>query len=158
LGRRRRGGVAERLGIDAIWVRVLFFVSTVVAGVGLPVYVIAWLLMRRADGRPRRLRTGRGAIEVGAGAGLLVLAALLALRATGLSWFSDALIWPLVLVIAGAALIWRTSQSSPRAPQLDGPAVALKPRAAALPEPEPEPAERAAWAAASSRAPAWASC
>ena len=141
------GGISERLGIDAIWVRVLFFISTVVAGVGLPVYVLAWLSMRRADGRPRRLRTGRGAIEVGAGAGLLVLAALMALRATGLSWFSDALIWPLVLVIAGAALIWRTSQSSPGPLQTEAPPAPLKPRAAATPDPEPEPAERAAWAA-----------
>jgi signal transduction histidine kinase len=140
------GGIAQRLGLDAIWVRMLFLISTVVAGVGLPVYVLAWLLMPRADGRPRRLRTGRGAIEVGAGAGLLVLAALLAVRATGLSWFSDALIWPLVLVIAGGALIWRTSQSSPGpAQQPEPPVTAHKPRAVAAPE--PEPAERAAWAA-----------
>ena len=43
-------------------------------------------------------------LQVGAGAGLLLLALLLALRATGI-WFSDAIVWPLVLVGAGTALL-----------------------------------------------------
>jgi two-component sensor histidine kinase len=58
----------------------------------------------------RRIRTGRAAVEVGLGAGLLVLSALLAMRGLGL-WFSDAIAWPLVLIAAGGALLWRQSQS-----------------------------------------------
>jgi len=137
-------GIAASLGVDAIWVRVAFVVSTLVAGIGAPVYAVAWLLMDPAeDAGPRRLRTGRGAVEVALGAGLLVLAVLLAVRAAGAGVFSDALAWPLVLVAAGGALIWRTSQSSPPAA---APLATARPRAAA--RPAGEPPRRAAWAAA----------
>ncbi len=57
-------------------------------------------------GRPRR-----ATVEIAFGAGLLVLAALLLLRAWGL-WVGDALVWPLTLVTVGAALIWRQSQAA----------------------------------------------
>ena len=137
-------GLAARLGVDAIWVRVAFVLTTLTGGLGVPLYALGWLAMPRAHGAiARRLPTGRGAMEVGAGAGLLVLAALLTVRASGVAWFSDALTWPLVLVAAGGALIWRTSQGAGG----DGPAVPARPRDVAAPAPEPEPAERAARAA-----------
>jgi signal transduction histidine kinase len=66
-----------------------------------------------ASGRRRRLPTGRGAVEVALGTGLLLLSVLLTFRALGL-WFSDAIVWPLVLIASGAALIWRGS-AAPRA-------------------------------------------
>ena len=40
---------------------------------------------------------------------------LLALRALGV-WFSDALVWPLVLIAGGGALLWRQSSSHADAP------------------------------------------
>src|SRR5205823_10046095 len=46
--------------------------------------------------------------------GLLVLGALLTFRAVGV-WSSDAVVWPVVLVSAGAALLWRESATRPRA-------------------------------------------
>jgi signal transduction histidine kinase len=52
-------------------------------------------------------------VEVALGAGLLLLSVLLAFRALGL-WFSDAFVWPLVLVTSGAALIWRRSPGDSR--------------------------------------------
>ena len=47
-------------------------------------------------------------MEVALGAGFLLLSALLALREMGV-WFSDAIVWPVVLVGAGGALLWRQS-------------------------------------------------
>jgi phage shock protein PspC (stress-responsive transcriptional regulator) len=104
--------LGRRLGIDPWWVRGGFVAATLLGGFGIPVYVIAWLLLPEEHGVGRRLRTGRAAVEVALGAGLLVAALLLTLRATGF-WFSDALTFPAVLVAAGGALIWRTSQSAP---------------------------------------------
>jgi signal transduction histidine kinase len=136
--------LGQRLGVDPLWVRLGFVVATLLGGFGIPVYVIAWLLLPDEEGVAPRLRTGRAAVEVALGAGFLVAALLLTLRATGL-WFSDALTFPAVLVAAGGALIWRTSQSSPPAqPQT------------ASPRARPQTAERAAelvrertgWAAA----------
>lgn len=63
-----------------------------------------------AISRPRAGLWSRGTIEVCVGAGLLVLSGLLTLRASG-AWFSDAIVWPAVLVAAGAALLWRRSSA-----------------------------------------------
>jgi signal transduction histidine kinase/phage shock protein PspC (stress-responsive transcriptional regulator) len=126
--------LGRRLGIDPWWVRGGFVAATLLGGFGIPVYVIAWLLLPEEHGVGRRLRTGRAAVEVALGAGLLVAALLLTLRATGF-WFSDALTFPAVLVAAGGALIWRTSQSAPpSSPE----ATTASPRA------RPQTAERAA--------------
>ena len=59
----------------------------------------------------RRLTVGRRGWQVAIGIGLLVLAVMLLAREGGL-WFSDALVWPVVLAAGGAALIWRQSQSN----------------------------------------------
>jgi signal transduction histidine kinase len=69
--------------------------------------------------RRRRLPTGRGAIEVGLGTGLLLLSALLVFRELGI-WFSDAVVWPLVLIASGGALIWRGSAAAAPAPDQPG--------------------------------------
>jgi len=103
--------MAERLGIDPLPVRLGFLVATLAGGLGLALYLLAWLVVPLREGAspaPRRLAAGRGAIEVGLGSGLLLLSALLAFRELGL-WFSDAVVWPLVLVAAGGALLWRQS-------------------------------------------------
>jgi phage shock protein PspC (stress-responsive transcriptional regulator) len=100
-------GIARRYGIDPLMVRVAFVVAAVAGGIGVAVYALAWLLMpaeEDAAAPARSPRTGRGAIEVALGVAFLLLSVLLALRESGL-WFSDALVWPLVLVAAGAALI-----------------------------------------------------
>jgi signal transduction histidine kinase/phage shock protein PspC (stress-responsive transcriptional regulator) len=106
-------GIGRYFGIDPLWVRVAFVVASAAGGFGVAVYMIGWVLMPAEEGveparRPWHSR--RASIEVGAGAGLLLLALLLALRAIGV-WFSDAVVWPLVLVCAGAALLWRQSVS-----------------------------------------------
>jgi signal transduction histidine kinase len=54
-------------------------------------------------------------VEVALGTGLLLLSALLAFRELGI-WFSDAVVWPLVLIASGGALIWRGSATAAPAP------------------------------------------
>jgi signal transduction histidine kinase len=114
-------GLARYFGIDPLWPRIAFVVASAAGGFGLVVYMLAWAFMPGESGvAPLRSRRGgrRASIEVGAGAGLLLLALLLAVRATGL-WFSDAIVWPLVLVGAGAALLWRQSLTeAPEPPPL----------------------------------------
>ena len=107
-------GIAGELGVDPLVVRVAFLAAAAAGGAGVAVYVLAWVLTPSAGGGTapvRRLRTGRGEVEVALGVGFLVLAALLALRASGV-WFSDVVVWPLVLVASGGALLWRQSQSA----------------------------------------------
>jgi signal transduction histidine kinase len=110
-------GIARRFGIDVSLVRLAFVVATAAGGVGIAAYALGWLLIPAGDSGPARvgIRTGRAAVEVALGTGLLLLAVLLAFRELGL-WFSDAVVWPLVLIAAGGALIWRQSMSDAAAP------------------------------------------
>jgi signal transduction histidine kinase len=103
-------GIARRYGIDVSLVRVAFVVATAAGGAGVAAYALGWLLIPAGDSGPARvrIRTGRAAVEVALGTGLLLVAALLAFRALGI-WFSDAIVWPLVLIASGGALIWRQS-------------------------------------------------
>ena len=100
-------GLARALGVDALVVRIAFVVLASAGGLGLLAYALAWALMPAGPGGPTPAGhvARRGSLEVAVGAGLLLLSALLALRAGGL-WISDALVWPLLLVATGAALIW----------------------------------------------------
>jgi signal transduction histidine kinase len=110
-------GLGRHLDIDPLLLRIAFGAMTLASGVGLVAYLLVWLLVPAAEpageGRTGAIadiggRSGRAALEVAAGVGFLLLAVLLAFRELGLP-FSDVLTWPLVLVAAGGALIWRQS-------------------------------------------------
>jgi signal transduction histidine kinase len=138
-------GIARRYGIDAGLVRLVFVVATAAGGFGIALYALAWLVIPAGDSpRRRRLPTGRGAVEVALGTGLLLLSVLLALRGLGI-WFSDAIVWPLVLIASGAALIWRGSATASPAPAEPATAPLVRKEA----QPERKPARGAAAAAIS---------
>jgi signal transduction histidine kinase len=101
-------GLARHIGVDPLIVRVLFVAAATAGGVGIAVYLLAWAFVPAGDapGQPMRLRTSRGMIEITLGVALLALSVLLTFRAFGLL-VSDVIVWPLVLVAAGAALLWR---------------------------------------------------
>jgi phage shock protein PspC (stress-responsive transcriptional regulator) len=108
-------GIANRLGIDPLIVRLAFVAAAVAGGWGILLYLLGWAFIpaEAGDGRApvRRLTVGRKGWQVAIGIGLLVLSVMLLAREGGL-WFSDAFVWPVVLAAGGAALIWRQSQSN----------------------------------------------
>src|SRR4051794_12681710 len=101
-------GLARHLGVDPLIVRVAFVAAATAGGVGVAIYALAWVFVPAGDapGRALRLGTGRGTVEIAIGVALLALSVLLTARALGLL-FSDVVVWPLTLVAAGAALLWR---------------------------------------------------
>ena len=108
-------GIARRLNIDPIIVRVAFVATSVAGGAGLAVYLLAWALMPvEGSGRApiERIAGRRDTWLIVAGMTCLALAALLLLREWGL-WFSDQFVWPVILVAAGGTLIWRQSTAPP---------------------------------------------
>ena len=146
-------GIAKRFGIDVSLVRLAFVVATAAGGFGLGAYLLAWILI--PSGEPGaasgRLPTGRAAVEVALGTGLLLLAALLTFRALGI-WFSDAVVWPLVLIASGGALLWRQSLGGPDSGAEDSPArTPARAQTRAAPAPEALAAETRRAAAAISR-------
>ena len=114
-------GLGKRLDVDPLLVRLGFVATTLASGIGVVLYVLAWILMPAEAGAGTLSEHGRrGTVEVALGAGFLLLAVLLAFRALGLP-FSDVLIWPLTLVAAGGALIWHRSTGGPASVVGDGP-------------------------------------
>ena len=118
-------GLARRLGVDPLIVRVAFVAASFAGGFGFALYLLGWALMPGEDGERAPIERIAGRREtwlVVAGMVLLALAALLLLRAWGI-WFSDAIVWPVILAAAGGALIWRQSQegSDPLGPPADSP-------------------------------------
>lgn len=110
-------GIAGRLDIDPLIVRIVLIVLTFVPGIGIPLYLAGWLLMPTADGGPAavaRLWARPGAWQIGAGVFCLTLAALLTVRELGL-WWSDAIVWPFVLASSGLAILWRQTTGRSRA-------------------------------------------
>src|SRR6188474_1252135 len=107
------GGVCvrlgERLGIDPVILRIGFVMAALLGGIGIAVYALCWAAMPGA-GRIG-LRGRRETIQVALGSVLLMIAALLLLRAWGV-WVGDVVVWPLLLASGGAALIWRQSQDA----------------------------------------------
>lgn len=116
-------GLAKQLGIDVNIVRIAFVATSFAGGLGILLYVLGWALIPVEGSRGLSLSLprlqGRGGLEVGLGVGLLLLSLLLTLRALGL-WWSDIVVWPVVLVVAGGALLWReagTRSDGPAAPE-----------------------------------------
>ena len=106
-------GIAGRLGWDPWLLRVLFLVGVVVTGgLLLPVYALCWLLIP-VEGSRQAARVGipggRRGWQLGLGVGLLTTSGLLVFRELGL-WWSDAVVWPLVLAVTGATLLWAQSR------------------------------------------------
>jgi signal transduction histidine kinase len=108
-------GLARRVGIDPLIVRVGFVAASFAGGFGLALYLIGWAVMPGDDSHRAPIERIAGRREtwlVVAGMVMLTFAALLLLRNWGI-WFSDAIQWPVILAAAGGALIWRQSTAPP---------------------------------------------
>jgi signal transduction histidine kinase len=132
-------GIARRLGIDPLIVRVGFIATTFAGGMGLAAYLLAWALMPGEDSERAPIERIAGRREtwlVVAGMMLLALAALLLLRKWGI-WFSDAIVWPVILAAAGGALMWRQSTADEPAPGRAAPTAARRAPSISLPREAP---------------------
>lgn len=108
-------GLADRLGVDPVIVRVGLFVLTLLGGVGITLYLVAWALLpndRNEIAAERALRDGHG--------GSIVLLVFAGLSLFGGSWWTHDSGWgfPWGLVLTGA-LVWWLVQRSHNRPDAD---------------------------------------
>jgi signal transduction histidine kinase/phage shock protein PspC (stress-responsive transcriptional regulator) len=115
-------GIARRLGVDPAVPRVGFVVVAIgTSGIGALAYLLLWVLMpAEARVAPPRRRRRRGSWRIATGVGLLALSVLLVFRELG-AWWSDALVWPLVLAAFGVTLLWSLSRPAPDEPDETAP-------------------------------------
>jgi signal transduction histidine kinase len=124
-------GLAEHLRLPVLWVRVGFMVAAVMGGFGVVFYAGLWMVLpaqrhfddqapglaaaQRQGKRPGRIRrlADLGPL-VASGAIALGVAAFLAL-ATG----QGGLFWPVLLGVAGIAVLWRQADEAQRERWLD---------------------------------------
>lgn len=112
------GGLGEHFGVDAVLIRIAALVLVFAGGAGILLYIIGWIAMPeapepgtpeadRAAAAPRAERTS-GAVALG-----LVFIILGALFLVDEAW-SDFLawkyIWPIALIVIGAAVLVRARQ------------------------------------------------
>ncbi|WP_419997288.1 PspC domain-containing protein [Streptomyces boninensis] len=115
-------GLAGHLGVPVSWVRIVFIVLCMTNGLGVLLYAVFWFVVPlglggveaaapTVAGRKRLRRPDRGqvlamiAMIIGAG----IFLGSLDLGRT------NAVVWPLLLVAAGVALVWRQADNARRA-------------------------------------------
>ena len=111
------GGVGARLGIDATIVRIAF-VALALAWVGVPLYLLAWILLPQPPAPADRTEPDRVAPPAGiaarraAGMALIVIGTVLLVRHLGVS-LPDTVIWPALCVAFGlGAVVWRAQPAT----------------------------------------------
>lgn len=133
------GGIAEHLGVDPTLVRVVFAVLAVASGIGVLIYFLLWLLVPQEGEAPPGSREAVrvGAEEIAdrakewgeevravvarreAGFAVVVAAILIFLGVSILLrnlgfwwawWIRFDVLWPLVLIVIGLALLWRLTR------------------------------------------------
>jgi phage shock protein PspC (stress-responsive transcriptional regulator) len=121
------GTIAERLGVDALWVRLGFVVLGLVGGIGVIVYAAWWLIL--AGGRHER------AMRIAGGA-LLVGAVPLLIAGGSLSFINGPL--AVILLLGGLALALWQPRREPRQPATTP--IGFPPPAPPFPQPAPDAA------------------
>jgi signal transduction histidine kinase len=105
-------GLAARLGVDAMLVRIVFVVLALAGGVGVLAYAALWAFTDMGEARPAAGPSPRS-VQQAVALGLIVLGVLLLLRRAGL-WFGDALVWPVALAALGSAIVWARGDEDDR--------------------------------------------
>jgi signal transduction histidine kinase/phage shock protein PspC (stress-responsive transcriptional regulator) len=111
------GGLAERLGVDPVIVRLAFVVLSFAAGAGVVAYLVCWALSVNppGGGAPTVAPVDPAvATQRMVAIALVVGGLLLVFRAVG-AWFGDAVVWPVALGAVGSAVIWTRADLESRA-------------------------------------------
>lgn len=101
------GGLGNRFGIPAVYVRAAFVVAAFAGGIGVILYALGWLLFTD-DTEARPTVAPPASTRQRLGIALAFLGFLFAAHGLGL-WFGDVVVWPVAFVSFGLAALWDRS-------------------------------------------------
>jgi phage shock protein C len=107
------GGLGEYFNIDPTWLRLAFVILTITKGLGLLLYVIGWVVIpRRPVGEevpaPPPSSSATKKINGSLLPGLILIGiGLIFLFEETIWWFDFHLVWPVILILVGGALLYR---------------------------------------------------
>lgn len=122
------GGIAAYLDIDSVFIRLAFVLLAIASGIGVIIYLVLWIVMPResaataseAEAMQDNIKDLKDTVSSGAnkvgkpatiGLIMIMLGAYFLLAELGIvGWMSGAIL-PLLLVGAGAFLLWKRSQT-----------------------------------------------
>ncbi|MBY8883875.1 PspC domain-containing protein [Streptomyces sp. PTM05] len=117
-------GLAGHLGLPVTWVRVVFVILAMFGGLGVPLYAVFWFVVPLGIGGvdaakepwdARSWLAGRRP-DRGSVLALVVMLAGLAVVVDNLHLgVANAYVWPMLLIGAGVALVWRQADNARRA-------------------------------------------
>lgn len=137
------GGIADYFGIDAVWIRLGFVLTTLLGGMGILAYVVLWVIMPTQNGSDptaaeralERVANQMRTTPTWIGAALLIVGVAL-LANVGLQWRAG-VVWGLALIVVGVLLF------IPRENKITSAAPAGSTAAPPVPPPPPGPAATA---------------
>ncbi len=103
------GGLAERFGVDVVYVRASLLGLSLAGGVGVFAYLLIWTLADQE--RPAEAAVRPPSAQRDAGMAFIVFGTLLLLREAGF-WLGDGVVWPVALVALGSSVIWSRGDNS----------------------------------------------
>lgn len=125
------GGLAHHFGVPVLWMRVAFVALALLNGFGIMLYAGLWMFLPadsafeesapglesatrtgKRPGRASRLRDAGPAIAIGA----LLFGVVLTFES---AFGQGSLFWPVVIAVAGVALLWRQADEAQRERWLD---------------------------------------
>ncbi len=122
------GGLAAYLNIDPVLVRLAFVILLFASGIGIPLYIILWVIMPRSDtaGQPGPEVIQKNLSEMGSkvsasignignpnlvGIVLILLGVYFLFSSLGwLQWLRSSLFWPMLIIALGAYLLIQRSR------------------------------------------------
>lgn len=114
------GGLATYLNIDSVFVRLAFVVLGLASGIGLPIYLVLWIVMPAASAAevigedvytdPSSLKSGNAvAANPGGTIGIILVVLGLFFLLNQLGWMNH-FFWPLILILGGVYFIIRRNR------------------------------------------------
>ncbi|KUL23608.1 hypothetical protein ADL15_45740 [Actinoplanes awajinensis subsp. mycoplanecinus] len=100
------GGLARYFDVDPVLLRIAAVALVLASGFGLVGYVIAWIVIPEDDGEPVAgpRPAAAGLLPWYLGVALIAIGGVLLLRVVA-PWFGTPLLWPLVIVVTGIAVL-----------------------------------------------------